>query len=222
MPTISEIPAADRPRERLLREGPAHLADAELLALLLGSGTPGQNVLASAQGLLAGAGGLAAVARLRPEELRRTAGIGAATAARLAAAFEIGRRARADEAPRLRLTSSSSIAQLASPKIGHSRHEQLLVLITDAKLGLRHVETLATGGLTGASFSTRDVLAAVLRHDGAGLALAHNHPSGDPTPSKIDIETTEAIITAAETLGLRFLDHVIVTGDQWRSITASS
>lgn len=221
MPTISEIPAADRPRERLLRNGPEHLSDAELLALLIGSGTRGQNALASAQGLLAEAYGLAAVTRLRPEELRRTAGIGAATAARLAAAFELGRRVRADASPRLRLTTSAAIARVASPRIGHSRREQLLVMITDAKLGLRHVETVASGGLTSASFTTRDTLAAVLRHDGAGLALAHNHPSGDPTPSDVDVETTEVIDTAARTLGLRFLDHVIVAGDRWRSITAS-
>lgn len=221
MPTISEIPTADRPRERLLRNGPEHLSDAELLALLLGSGTPGQNALASAQGLLAEAGDLVSVARLRPEGLQRRAGIGAATAARLAAAFELGRRVRADTGPRLRLTSSAAIARFASHRIEHSHREQLLVMIIDAKLGLRHVEAVASGGLTGASFSTRDILATVLRHDGAGFALAHNHPSGDPAPSDIDVETTEAVRTAAETLGLRFLDHVIVAENRWRSITAS-
>lgn len=221
MTTISQLPASDRPRERLLREGPGALSDAELLALLLGSGTRGRNVLASAQDLLATTGGVATLAGRRPEELRRADGIGDATAARIVAAFELGRRTRHEPTMRPVLSTSVEIAGIAARMIGDARKEHLLVLVADVRLRLQHIETVTVGTLDGASAARRDVLGVVLRHDGATFALAHNHPSGDPTPSSADRAATASLRSAAQQVGVRFLDHIVVAGSAWRSVTAS-
>ena len=219
--TIRAIPVDERPRERLLRDGPSGLSDAELVAILLGSGTRGSNAVDTAQRLLAQWGGPVGLAGARPVELAREAGIGPAKAARIVAAFTLGSRL---STPRTghRLTTSAEIATVARARIGHERVERVLVLVADNSLRLTHTELVASGRAQGCPVPVREVLATVLRHDGSAFAVAHNHPSGDPTPSTADHEATRRVRDAASQVGLRFLDHVVVTTTDWRSVTASS
>lgn len=219
MTTIRALPAADRPRERLLRQGPGALSDAELVAIHLGSGLAGQSALSVAQGLLATWGGLTGLTQARPEELSRASGVGPAKAARLVAAFEVSRRVSSE--PDLPvLAGSTDIAREASRILSGQRSEQVAVLVADSRLRLRRTEVVAVGSATSCPVPVREVLAVVLRHDGLAFAVAHNHPGGDPTPSADDRRVTQALQDAAAATGLRFLDHVVVADTDWRSAAA--
>ena len=216
---MSRLPPESRPRERLARVGAEALSDAELLALVLMSGRPGESALDLATGLLAEYGGLRRLGQARPEELGRKPGVGAAKAAALVAAFHLGRRTgeAADVAPVL--AGSDDVAAAARPMLADARRERVLVLICDAQHRLRRHAIIAEGALDRSPILVREVLNAVLRHDGRAFAVAHNHPSGDPTPSLADRRATAALIEAARTVGLQFLDHVIVAGDRHASAT---
>lgn len=217
---IQAIPAHDRPRERLLSKGAAALSDAELVAILLGHGSQGVNAIDLARSLLTEFGGLSGLRTARPVELARTPGVGEAKAARLCACFELGAR-EANPAGVVRLTSSADIAAVAQPRLGRERVERLVVLITDGGYRLLQVADVSLGGATASALPVREILAAVLRHDGVAFALAHNHPGGNPEPSAADRAATERVRTAATEVGLRFLDHVVVTDAAWLSISAS-
>lgn len=217
---ITGWPAADRPRERLLTLGAGALGDAELVALLLGSGSRDETALDAARGLLVEWGGLPGLAGARPVELARARGVGPAKAARLAAAFALADRLRTPRAGVV-LGGSAAVAEVALPLIGRDRVERVLVLIADGGHRLLRAEPVAVGRAQGCPVPVREVLAAVLRHDGVAFALAHNHPGGDPTPTDADRAATARMVEAAEAVGLRLLDHVVVTNAAWRSVSAS-
>ncbi|PUA78952.1 JAB domain-containing protein [Nocardioides currus] len=209
--------AGDQPRERLLRLGPGALSDAELVALVAGIEAEGRDDVAVGSELILECGGLRGLAAAFPEELTRSSGIGPAGAARLLAAFELA--ARATDAPTHRVVdSAAAIAELVSPVLTRERREKVVVLVADAANRVLRVVPVAIGGLDSSPLPVREVLQAVLRYDGRAFALAHNHPSGDPTPSVYDRAATEAVGRAADATGLRFLDHVIVAGTSWRSV----
>lgn len=209
--------SSDSPCERLLRLGPGALSDAELVALVAGVETQGRNDVALAHELILECGGLHSLAVAFPEELTRSSGIGTAGAARLIAAFELAARAR--DAPTTCLVdSAAAIAELVSPVLVRERREKLVVVVADAANRLLRIVPVSTGGLDSSPLPVREVLHAVLRHDGRAFGLAHNHPSGDPVPSRQDREATVAVGRAADTVGLRFLDHVVIGGTSWRSV----
>ncbi|GAB3264970.1 DNA repair protein RadC [Alteromonas gracilis] len=218
MSISSRTLAGDEPRERLLRLGPGALSDAELVALVAGIELQGtHDEVAVGRDLIVEVGGLRRLAAAFPEELTRSAGIGPAGAARLLAAFELA--ARATGAPSNRIVDSAAvIAELVSPVLARERREKAVVLVTDAANRVLRLVPVAIGGLDSSPLPIREVLQAVLRYDGRAFALAHNHPSGDPTPSVQDREATEAVGRAADAVGLRFLDHVVVAGTSWRCV----
>lgn len=217
MPITSRILAGDQPRERLLRLGPGALSDAELVALVAGVGARGRNEVVVGQDLIIECGGLRGLASAFPEELTRSSGIGTAEAARLLAAFELA--ARATTAPINRVVDSpAAIAELVAPMLARERREKVVVLVADAANHLLRVVPVATGGLDSSPLPVREVLHAVLRYDGRAFALAHNHPSGDPTPSVYDREATNAVGRAADAVGLRFLGHLVIGGTSWCSV----
>lgn len=217
MPDISRFLAGDQPRERLLRLGPGALSDAELVALVAGVGAQGRNQVAVGQELIFECGGLRGLASAFPEELTRSAGIGLSEAARLLAAFELAARATAARTNRL-VDSPAEIAELAAPLLARERREKVVVLVADAGNRVLRAVPVATGSLDSCPIPVREVLHVVLRYDGRAFALAHNHPSGDPTPSGQDREATSAVRRAADAIGLRFLDHVVIAGTSWRSV----
>jgi DNA repair protein RadC len=215
---MAAVPPHERPRERLLARGAEGLADRELLALILGNGTRGTSALDLASELLAEYGGLSQLAKARPEELSRRAGLGAVKSAALAAAFQLGRRAEVDGNQAIVLRSPDDVALVARRELGNGRRESVLVLVCDAANRLRRTVMVSEGSTDRSLVPVREILNAVLRHDGRSFALAHNHPSGDPEPSDADRRATEDVKAAAKVAGLRFLGHVVVAGQEWRSV----
>ncbi|MEU4342564.1 DNA repair protein RadC [Nocardia sp. NPDC023852] len=215
--SLVDVPAAQRPRERLVALGPQALTDVELLALLLRHGRRGASALDLAVELLVEHGGLAGLAAARPEELSRRAGVGVAKASAIIAAFHLGARARGGGDPSIRLTTPADVASAARPLFAGARVERLLVLVCDAQNRLRRKVFVAEGAVDQVAVPVREIMNTVLRHDGRAFAVVHNHPSGDPTPSVDDRRATTFLADAAHTVGLRFLDHVVIAGEEWAS-----
>jgi DNA repair protein RadC len=209
--------SGDQPCERLLRLGVGALSDAELVALVAGIEAQGHDDVALGHELIRECGGLRGLAAAFPEELTRSSGIDPTGAARLIAAFELAARATAPPTNRV-VDSATAIAELVSPVLARERREKAVVVVADAANRVLRLAPIATGGLDSSPLPVREVLHSVLRYDGRGFALAHNHPSGDPTPSVQDLEATEAVGRAADAVGLRFLDHVVVAGTSWRAV----
>ncbi|MFI5720890.1 RadC family protein [Nocardia sp. NPDC051750] len=213
---ITDMPRAQRPRERLCALGPQALSDGELLALLLGQGKRGASAVELALALLAEFGGVSGLASARPEELSRHCGVGTAKAATIIAAFQLAARARTDPAPAAPLLRAADVARAAWPLFSGARVERLLVLVCDARNRLRRSVFVAEGAIDEVAVPVREILNTVLRHDGRAFALVHNHPSGDPAPSLDDRRASSVLAAAAQTVGLRFLDHVVLAGEDWR------
>ncbi len=221
MPVLmADVPIHQRPRERLIARGVDALTDHELIALVLRQGCRGESALDLAAALVADCGGLEALATARPEELARRRGVGKAKAAALVAAFQLGRLVSAIKTDVARLQCPDDVFLVARSELAGLRREHVLVLVCDAANRLRRTETVAAGALDRSILPIREILNCVLRHDGRAFAVAHNHPSGDPSPSNADENATRALNAAATAVGLRFLDHVIVAGDRWARVSA--
>lgn len=217
---LSALAAHERPRERLIALGPAALTDAELVAIQLGSGRRGASAIALAHSLLAEFGGVAGLARARPEELSRHIGVGPAKATRLAASFALADRVQGNPLQRI-VRTSADIARVVSPLLSRARTEHLVVVVCDSQHRVCRIATVAHGAVNSSPLPIREILALVLRHDGVAFAVAHNHPGGTTEPSNQDRCATTELANAASAVGLRFLDHVIVAGDSWASVTPS-
>lgn len=222
MPTtaLRSVPRDQRPRERLLALSPRTLTDAELLAILLGSGRRGENVVDLAIRLLRSNGGLGGLCRLDAAALAREPGIGPAKATRVVAALTLGTRAVTDEDARPVIARSRELARVAMPLFADARRERVVLVICGPGNRLLATVTLADGSAHGAAFPVREMLAEVLRRDGVAFGVAHNHPNGDPTPSTADVRATTALRSAAAQVGIRMLDHVVLAGTAWASASA--
>ncbi len=198
-------------REHALAFGVQALADADLLALLLGTGSTGESVAISAALLLENSGGLEGIARLGPHALARR-GIGPAKATRVAAALELGRRALLKLLAEERATFDGfdEVVRWARPRLCTLEHEEVWLLSLDGKYGLKSARRIAQGGLHGCALLTRDVLGPALRDGASAIVLIHNHPSGDPSPSPEDFAMTRAVRAAGELVGVPLIDHVVV------------
>jgi len=213
---MSQVPATDRPRERLAERGVEALGDRELLTLLLSTGIRGKGAHEVAEFLLNQFGSVAGVGRATVAELSAVAGIGAAKASSLVAGFELARRAGAERPARL--LSTRDIADVAAPLLHGRARERLVVISCDAALRVLGADPVADGAADMTIFPLREIIVAVLRRDGLSFALAHNHPSGDATASPEDVAATREVAAAAATAGLRFLDHIVVTEDGWQTV----
>ncbi len=214
---IIDLPESDRPRERLWRRGVTALSDAELIALVLRQGRVGESALDLAAGLLAEYGGLDRLSTARAEELAARPGLGPAKAAALLAALQLARQLWRADAP-VAIRRPEDLAAVAHGELSGLRRERVLVIVLDAGNRVRRVIVLSEGSVDRSLLPVREVLNAVLRNDGVAFALAHNHPSGDPTPSQQDLRATVDVQTAAHLVGLRFLDHVIVGDGETLSV----
>jgi DNA repair protein RadC len=208
---IKSLPAEQRPREKLLALGPAALADAELLALLLRTGTRGQGVLALAAALLAHCSGLRGLLQADAAQLASVRGIGPARRAELMAVMELARRALAQglrEAPVFE--SPARVKDYLALQLGGLGHEVFAVLFVDAQHRMLAFERLFSGTLTQTSVHPREVVKRALAHNAAAVVLAHNHPSGVAEPSRADEHLTQALRGALALVDVRVLDHVVV------------
>lgn len=213
MSRIKDWPAAERPREKLLHAGPAALGDTELLALILRTGHPSSrtSALDLARQLLTGFGSLRALAGAGIAELCAIPGIGPAKAAELLAVGELGRRLAATPLrPGERFTSSAEVFAHFHERLRDRRKEVFLTLLLDSKNRLLREVQVSEGSLNASIVHPREVFTPVVRESAAALLLVHNHPSGDPTPSREDLELTGRLREAGDLMGVRVLDHVII------------
>jgi DNA repair protein RadC len=210
------ITSPDLPRERLLALGPRALADAELIALVLGTGTAGHSARAAALGLLERTP-LAELAWAPPATLAAARGVGTARAAALAAAFELGRRGAWDPPPRgARCLDPARVHELLR-HAAHGERETFHVVLLDVRGRLLRTTQIAEGSLAQCPVSPRDALRPAVRDGAHGVVFAHNHPSGDPAPSPEDADLTERLRAAAELVGVVARDHVIVAAGGYYS-----
>lgn len=208
---IERWPPSERPRERLYCHGPAVLADAELLALQLGTGRRGRSAVEVAREMLAAYGSLGELAGRDALELARLSGVGRARAARLAAAFEIGRRLRARvPGVRLVLSSPAAVWEAFGALMEDLPREVFRVALLDAQNGLLRDRVVSEGTLSASLVHPREVFKPAILEAAASVILLHNHPSGDPTPSREDVRLTRQLVECARLLDLRVHDHVIV------------
>lgn len=207
----------DPPSERLTRCGVDALAVEELVALILQSGQRGQDGLETARRLARDFGSISRLARAGPEELTTLSGLSPEQAAALASSFRLSRLAECESLPR-RLASTADVAAIAVRELEGATRERVIVLVCDAANQLRQVVKISEGSIDRAFLPIREIFGAVLRHDGRAFAIAHNHPSGDLTPGPDDVQATDRLRAAAGTVGVRFLEHVIVAGNEWRAI----
>lgn len=215
--TLADLPPRERPRERLLRHGPEALSERELLAIILRSGGRGKSAVDLATSLLGEYGGLVALAAARPEELAQRCGVGVAKATAIVAAFQLGRRVGVEDVS-LVLRSANDVADVARRELGGLRRERVLVLVCDAANRRRRTVIVSEGSIDRSLLPVREILNAVLRHDGRAFAVAHNHPSGNSEPSEADHRATAEVRDAARVVGLRFLGHVVVGGGDRASV----
>ena len=209
--TIEHWPETDRPRERLYFNGPTALADAELLALQLGSGRRGKDAVEVAREMLATYGSLSGVAGREVNELARLPGVGRAKAARLVAAFELTRRLRArTPGARMALSSPSEVYAAFGPLMEDLPREVFRVALLDAQNGLLRDVIVSEGTLSASLVHPREVFKPAILESAASVILLHNHPSGDPTPSREDVRLTRQLVECARLLDLRIHDHVVV------------
>ena len=216
---IRDLPASERPRERLEQYGPESLSTAELLAIVLRVGSRGESAVRLAERLLSEFGGLAGIARARIPQLSSLPGVGLAKAAQLRAAFELGKRlATSVDGPKAVVRGASDAAALVMEDLRHRQQECLGAIFLDTRNQVICVRILTVGTLTGSPAHPREVFREALAQGCASLIICHNHPSGDPTPSKDDIALTARLVQVGELMGIPLVDHIVIGGGRYVSL----
>lgn len=218
-PTIKDLPIQERPRERLMLVGEGALSTAELLAIILRTGVGGESALDIARRLLSTYDGLTGLARASFAELRAERGLGNAKTAQLKAALELGRRMLlAPPDDRLVVRSPSDVAQLLMAEMAHLDQENFRVLYLDTRNHLLGSETIYVGSLNASHIRVAEVFRDAIKRNCAAVIVAHNHPSGDPSPSPEDVEVTRQLVAAGQLLNIELLDHLIIGQQRFVSL----
>ena len=217
--SLKELPADERPRERMRLRGPGALTDAELLAILLNTGTRGEPVTMLAQRMLLEGGGLRGLRGQDHFGLMKIHGLGEAKAAKVLAALELGRRMSAlPPEDRQQIKTPEDLATLFVPFLSGLDHEQLQVAVLDTKHRLERQVTVYQGSVNSAQVRVAEVFKEAIRSNSPAIAIAHNHPSGDPAPSAPDIALTAELASAAQLLDIDLIDHLIIGDGRWISL----
>ena len=222
--TIKEWAEDDRPREKMISKGVAALSDAELMAILIGSGTKNETAVGISQRILNSANNnLNELGRFSLKELTKTKGIGVAKGVTIMAALELGRRRKISEAiNRKQITSSNDVIDVFQPLLADIPHEEFWLLLLNRSNKIIDKVRISEGGFTATIVDVRKIMRAALLNHAIGLILCHNHPSGNHSPSDDDIRVTKKIKQAASTLDITLLDHVIVTNQKCYSFADNS
>ena len=214
---IREWPESTRPRERLFARGPQSLSDDELLALLIGNGTRQRSAVVIANELIRAIGGTRAIGQADVPRLRG-AGVGLVSALRVVAACELGRRVIAAGADGERCDTPELAAAALAPHFAHLERESLVVALLSRKHRLTAVVPVYMGNVAGTSVRIAELFTEAVRRNACGIVLAHNHPSGDPSPSADDVRTTKDAATAGRLLGVEVVDHLVFGAGRWVSL----
>ncbi len=203
----------DKPREKLMLKGKSALSDAELIAILIGSGSRNESAVELSKRILSSVdNNLNALGKLSISKLTTFKGIGEAKAISIVAAMEIGRRRRAEETIELqKITSSKAVFDIMQPVIGELPHEEFWVLYLNNSNKVIYKSQISKGGITGTVADTRIIFKMALEQNATSIILSHNHPSGNLTPSDADIQITKKLKLAANQLEIKILDHIIIT-----------
>lgn len=209
----------DRPREKLVQKGRSILSDAELIAILIGSGNKKESAVELSKRILASVNhNLNELGKLSVNQLMQFNGIGEAKAVSIAAALEVGRRRRGGDAEKIsKISDSKDAFELLYPLIGELQHEEFWIVYLNNSNKVIHKSQLSKGGITGTLVDVRLVLKQALEFGAVGIILAHNHPSGTVKPSHADKEVTEKLKKASEALDIKILDHLILTQHDYLS-----
>jgi len=210
MPMIRDMPAEERPRERLRERGPGALSNAELLAILLRTGGNGENVLSLAQRLLSEVDGVGALGRISPAELCGLKGVGEAKAAQVLAGIELGRRVISAMPEARVIRCSDDVFNLLRGEMADLEREHLNVVLLNNRNNVVGVRQVYRGNVHSAVVRVAEVLRDAVRENCPSLIVAHNHPSGDPSPSPDDVALTRQLVEAGRMLNVEVLDHVVI------------
>ncbi len=213
---ISDLPTDDRPRERLITHGPETLSDAELIAILLGSGVPGKNAIQLARELLQD--GLGALRRREPSQLAKSPGIGPAKASRIVAAFEIARRLTVAEADLQPSYDAEAFGRALVTASSHHVQERLGAAFLDSRQRILRQREIYVGTINHAAVSTRDIIRHALDENATAVVLYHNHPSGDPSPSAEDLMFTRKVVESLRLCDIDLMDHIVIGANRFYSM----
>lgn len=222
--TVHDLPLSERPRERLFKLGSEALSVQEILAIILGRGIKGESVMMTSQKLVSRFGNLRGIANASIEELAETKGIGPAKAAQIKAALELSKRLESDasDKPRQVLKSPEDVVAVMRSKLKGKKKEHFWVICLDTRNRLITWKQVSMGSLDTSIVHPREVFKEAVSSSAASVIFVHNHPSGDPEPSKEDIELTKRLIKAGEIMGIDVLDHIIVCDRSYLSLKASN
>lgn len=213
---IADLPVDDRPRERLLAHGAETLSDAELIAILLGSGVPGKNAIQLARELLED--GMSSLRRRDPAQIAKTSGVGAAKATRIAAAFEVARRLTSAEPDQLPVYDPDVFGRVLVNTYAHHMQERLGAALLDSRQRVIRQREIYVGTINHAAVSTRDVIRFALEENACAVVLFHNHPSGDPSPSAEDLMFTRKMADSLRLCDVELADHVVIGANRYYSM----
>ena len=208
---ITDLAESERPRERLARLGAQSLSNAELLAILLRVGVPGENAVQVGQRLLQTFGGISGLQRASFDEVCTQHGLAEAKTAQIKAAIELGRRMTLespDERPSV--NSPADAAALVQYEMSALEQEELRVILLNTRNRVQKIETIYRGSLNSSQVRVGEIFKAAIRVNAAAIIVVHNHPSGDPTPSPDDLAITRAIVEAGKLLDVQVLDHLVI------------
>lgn len=209
--TIHHLPEEERPRERLMRHGVESVSTTELLAILLGSGIKGRHVLQLAAELVSHFGSLKQLSEATVEELCQIKGLGQAKAIQLKASFALGvRLSQVSSIVKYKVDTPVSAYNLIKESLETEKSEHFITILLDTKGYVIKYETVSIGTLSNTLIHPREVFYPAIRHKAASIILAHNHPSGDPTPSRQDFEVTKKLTEVGELIGIKVNDHIVI------------
>ena len=216
---IKELPEGERPVEKLFSRGLDSLSDSEVVAVLLGSGGRDKSAISLAEEVIAGAGGISELMSMDCKEMIQIPGIGPRKAAAIACALELGRRVSKESGKkRLSVRSPETVADIFMEDMRYAKKEYFKILMLNVKLEVIGMETVSVGELSGAPVHPRESFAPAIRKGAAAVCFAHNHPSGDPTPSDEDLRMTRRLMECGDILGIKVLDHIIIGDGMYSSL----
>lgn len=216
--TLRDLPRHEQPQGRLCDYGADYVSDADLLALMLGTGTKHLDALQLAQRVLVEADGWQGLLRSTVAELQQVYGLTEAKAARIKAALAIAQRILKPQPQRMQITSPADVAPLLMAHMGHLEQEHLCVAVLSTKNHLIRLVTVYVGTINSSSVRVCEVFKEALRLNAASIIVGHNHPSSDPTPSPEDVAVTRQLVLAGQLLGIELLDHLVIGQGHWISL----